>query len=54
MRKRGVCRELQLELSNVNAVQDFGMFDLRRVDVVLGYEWGVDVVLGYEWVEGFG
>lgn len=39
VRKGGMCRDLQLALPNVNVVQNFYLFDLRGVDVVLGYEW---------------
>lgn len=44
VRRSGVCRGVELKLPNLIVKQDFYVFELG----------GVDVVLGYEWLEGLG
>ncbi|EOA18774.1 hypothetical protein CARUB_v10007371mg, partial [Capsella rubella] len=39
LRGRGVCAGLKLETQGVEIIQDFLVFDLGSVDVVLGYPW---------------
>lgn len=41
---KGVCRGVELKLPTLDVKQDFYLFELG----------GVDVVLGYEWLEGLG
>lgn len=38
VKNQGVCKGMELELPNLTVTQDFFLFELRGVDVVLGYE----------------
>lgn len=44
LKRKGMCKNVELELPNMTIIQDFYVFELG----------GVDVVLGYEWLEGLG
>lgn len=44
IKRKGMCRNVELKLLNMDVIQNFYLFELG----------GVDVVLGYEWLEGLG